>query len=172
MPRLPARPGAYEELLGRYAVPLRRLAHAYARSAAERDDLFQDIALALWTALPGFRGEASERTWLYRIAHNTAIRFATKRLRRSRHEQPGDAPDPVSRANPERTAIDDQQRRLLWEAVRALPLADRQIVILHLEGLSAADIMGITGLSAANVATRLTRIRKKLTAHLRDGERR
>ena len=141
--------------------PLRRLANAYARSPAEREDLFQEIALALWTALPAFRGDSSERTWLYRVAHNTAIRLTTKRTRRARHEQPGDGPEPVSSADPESSAINDQQRQLLWSAVHALPLLDRQLVVLHLEGLSAADIKGITGLSAANVAMRVTRARKR-----------
>jgi DNA-directed RNA polymerase specialized sigma24 family protein len=55
----------YQKLLRQYAAPLQRLAHAYARSPTEQEDLFQEIALALWTALPGFRGDASERTWLY-----------------------------------------------------------------------------------------------------------
>jgi RNA polymerase sigma-70 factor (ECF subfamily) len=163
---------AYQELLRRYIAPLQRLASAYARSPTEREDLFQEIALALWTALPGFRGDSSERTWLYRVAHNTAIRFTTKMTRRARHEQPHDAPDPVSHANPESGAIESQQRQLLWRAVHELPLLDRQLVVLHLEGLSAADITGITGLSAANVATRLTRTRKKLIATIREEERR
>ena len=157
---------------GSTPAPLQRLAHAYARSPTEREDLFQEIALALWTALPGFRGDSSERTWLYRVAHNTAIRFTTKTTRRARHEEPGDGSELVSSADPERTAIDDQQRQLLWGAVHGLPLADRQLVILYLEGLAAADIKGITGLSAANVATRLTRIRKKLILAVREEERR
>jgi DNA-directed RNA polymerase specialized sigma24 family protein len=38
----------YEDLLRRYLAPLQRLAHAYARSPTERQDLFQEIALALW----------------------------------------------------------------------------------------------------------------------------
>jgi len=90
--------------------PLRRLVHAYTRESGVQDDLFQEIALALWTALPQFRGDASERTWLYRVAHNTAIRFMTRQTRRSRVEQPGDLPhEPVSAADPERSAIDGQQ---------------------------------------------------------------
>ena len=172
MGRPGAHQAAYEALLRRYSAPLQRLARAYTRSSAERDDLFQDIALALWTALPGFRGEASARTWLYRVAHNTAIRFTTKRARLCRHEQGDDAPEAVSSANPERSAIDDQQRQLLWDAVRLLPLTDREIVILHLEGLSTTDIKDVTGLSAANVATRLTRIRKKLIKAISGEERR
>jgi RNA polymerase sigma-70 factor (ECF subfamily) len=47
---------------------------------------------------------------------------------------------------------------------------DRQIVMLHFEGLSAAEIEEVTGLSAGNVATRLTRVRQKLVARARGGE--
>lgn len=167
------RHAAYEALLRRNLAPLRRLAYAYIREASEREDLFQEIALALWTALPLFRGDSSERTWLYRVAHNTAIRFTTKLTRRARHEQPGDhVQEPVSGANPERGAIDGQQRERLWAAVQELPLQDRQLVVLHLEGLSAEEIESVTGLGAGNVATRLTRARQKLTASIRRGEQR
>jgi RNA polymerase sigma factor (sigma-70 family) len=76
----------YEDLLQRYLQPLRRLAWSYARDHAECDDLLQEIALALWTALPRFRGESSERTWLYRIAHNTSISYLTTSKRRRARE--------------------------------------------------------------------------------------
>ena len=136
-----------------------------------RDDLLQEIALALWTALPRFRGDSSERTWVYRVAHNTAISFATSRRRRSR-EQPGDPPpEPQSPTNPERAAIEQQRRDQLWSAVHDLPIADRQVIVLHLEGLSAAEIEAVTGLTAGAVATRLTRIRQKLAASIRGSER-
>jgi len=164
---------AYEALLKRYLAPLQRLAFAYTRDAGAREDLFQEIALALWTALPSFRGDASERTWLYRVAHNTAIRFMARRLRRARHEHPDDGvTEPVSPVNPERTAIDSQQRERLWTAVQALPVPDRRLVMLHLEGLSAAEIEAVTGLSAGNVATRLTRLRQKLATTIGKGQER
>ena len=143
------------------------------RDAGAREDLFQEIALALWTALPCFRGESSERTWLYRVAHNTAARFLVKRTRYSRHELPGGVEEePVSPVDPEKRAIDDQRRERLWAGVQRLPLLDRQLVVMHLEGLSAAEIEAITGLSAGNVATRLTRARQKLAANIRGEEER
>lgn len=96
----------------------------------------------------------------------------TRQTRRSRHEQPGDlVPEPVSTADPERSAIDGQRRERLWAAVQALPLPDRQLVVLHLEGLSAAEIEAVTGLSAGNVATRLTRARQRLATSIRGEER-
>ena len=159
---------AYEGLLRRYVAPLRRLAWSYVHDPAGRDDLFQEIAMALWTALPRFRGDSSERTWVYRVAHNTALSFAASRRRRDGREQPGELErEPVAAAQQEGDAIESQQREHLWAAVQELALAERQMVVLHLEGLSAAEIEAITGVSAGAVATRLTRIRQKLAERLR-----
>jgi RNA polymerase sigma factor (sigma-70 family) len=57
---------------------LQRLAGAYVDAREDREDLVQEIAAALWRALPNYRAESSERTWLYRIAHNVAITATVK----------------------------------------------------------------------------------------------
>src|SRR5919106_213714 len=156
---------AYEALLRRYVAPLRRLAWSYVHDSDSRDDLLQEIAMALWTALPRFRGDSSERTWVYRVAHNTAISFAASRRRRDGREQPGEpTPEPFAAAKQEGDAIEREQRERLWAAVQELPLTERQIIALHLEGLSSSEIESITGVTAGAVATRLTRIRQKLAA--------
>jgi RNA polymerase sigma-70 factor (ECF subfamily) len=156
---------AYEDLLRRYPPALRRLARSYVRDPIDQQDLLQEVALGLWTALPRFRGDASERTWLYRVAHNTGISFSTGRNRRARREQPEVTPDRVAPgASPETAAIDAQRRERLWAAIDELPLIDRQIVVMHLEGLSAPEIEAVTGLTSGNVAVRLTRLRRRLTA--------
>ena len=55
---------AFLDLVDRYGRALRRLTQVYVQSAADQEDLFQEIVLAIWTALPRFRGDSSERTWL------------------------------------------------------------------------------------------------------------
>src|SRR4029079_3317143 len=70
--------GQFADLMAAYAAPIRRLCATYAESPADREDLFQDIFLAVWLALPGFRRQASVRTWLYRIAHNVALTRRTR----------------------------------------------------------------------------------------------
>jgi RNA polymerase sigma factor (sigma-70 family) len=126
---------AFEDLLGRYLPAIVRLVACYTRDAAEREDLVQEIVMALWTALPRFRGDASERTWLYRVAHNTAISHTTRQHRRATREQAGELPETAAPApTQESTAIEAERRARLRAAVGALPLLDRQVVILHLEG--------------------------------------
>src|SRR3954452_18652602 len=155
----------YEDLLQRYVQPLRRLAWSYARDHAECDDLLQEIALALWTALPRFRGESSERTWLYRIAHNTSISYLTSSKRRTARESKMPSVDPASENDsPEAEAIDREKQQRLWGAVRDLPMPDRQVIVLYLEGMSAEEIEAGTGFSSGSIATRLTRIRHNLSA--------
>jgi RNA polymerase sigma-70 factor (ECF subfamily) len=136
--------------------------------ATDREDLFQEIAVALWQALPRFRGDCTERTYVYRVAHNTALSFATSRQRRVTREQPRyeNDSDQTDVANPERDAIHNQKRQMLWRAVQELPITDRQIVLLHLEGLSATEIEAATGFTAGKVAMRLSRVRKRLAEQL------
>jgi RNA polymerase sigma-70 factor (ECF subfamily) len=156
----------YENLLKRHIAALRRLAWSYARDTYE--DLFQEIAMALWTALPRFRGDCSERTWIHRVAHNTAISFVANSRRRSTHEQTGhELPEHACLVNPEKEAFEQERRTRLWKAVQELPLADRQLVVMYLEGLSAVEIEAVAGMSSGAVATRLTRARKKLMEKVR-----
>jgi RNA polymerase sigma factor (sigma-70 family) len=74
--------------------------------------------------------------------------------------------EPASMDNPESDAIRNQRRQRLWRAVQGLPLVDRQIALLHLEGLSTAEIMDVTGFSESMVAMRLSRLRRRLMEEL------
>jgi RNA polymerase sigma-70 factor (ECF subfamily) len=139
-----------------YAAPIRRLCAAYAAGAADREDLFQDIFLAVWRALPGFRGDASARTWLYRIAHNVALTWQARDRRRQVRETPLDEEAPGS-------SHMDLRRLALRQALAGMNPADRTLTLLWLEGLSAAEIEDVTGVKAATVAVRLSRIRKQLS---------
>ncbi|MFN0105968.1 MAG: RNA polymerase sigma factor [Bryobacteraceae bacterium] len=161
----------FEGLMLRYHGPLRRLSGAYAGGGAEADDLFQEVALALWTALPNFRGDSSERTWVYRVAHNTAISFvASQRKRREREPVQPPPIEPAAPDDPERELLDGEKRRRLQRAVHELPLPNRQVMLLHLEGLSAAEIETVAGCSAGAVATRLTRARQWLSEKVQGEE--
>jgi RNA polymerase sigma factor (sigma-70 family) len=143
-------------LVETFGGPIRRLCGAYALGAADREDLFQDIFLAVWRALPGFRGDASVRTWLYRIAHNVALTWQTRDRRRLSRETRLE--DDVAVAGHM-----DLRRIALNRAIADMNPADRSLTLLWLEGLSAAEIEAVTGVKSATVAVRLSRIRKQLS---------
>ena len=152
----PDRTALFADFMTEFDRPMRRLCAAYAERAVDRDDLFQEVFLAVWRALPAFRGDASTRTWIYRIAHNVALTWQTRQRRRDSHERPlsDDAHN---------SGGDVEVRRLaLKRAIAAMPPADRTLVLLWLEGLSAAEIEDVTGVKAGTVAVRLSRIRKAL----------
>jgi RNA polymerase sigma factor (sigma-70 family) len=152
-------------LLAAHGSALTRLASSYVGATPDRDDLLQDISVAIWRALPRFRGECSERTFIFRIAHNRAIACITRRqLPLQDAEDTNEVED--SRPNPEETLSAEQQGRRLLEAVQRLPMNHRQVVTLMLEGLSYGEIADVLGISETNVGARLTRARQMLRAQL------
>jgi RNA polymerase sigma factor (sigma-70 family) len=155
-----------------YQAALRRLVNSYERDPGRREDLFQEIVLGVWQALPRFRGDSSERTWLYRIAHNIAISTLESRRRRDTRELP--MPDSVERMgrwnDPDRVLVIEEQRQAMLVAIQELAPVDKQLIVLHLEGLSYQEIEEVSGLSESAIASRLSRIRDRLTEVIRKRE--
>jgi RNA polymerase sigma-70 factor (ECF subfamily) len=147
----------FGDLMEAYAGPVRRLCAVYTANPADREDLFQDIFLAIWRALPGFRRESSVRTWLYRIAHNVALTWQARDRRRLSREAVLNEDESAAPSGQM-----DLRRLALNQAIAGLTPADRSLTLLWLEGLSAAEIEDVTGVKAATVAVRLSRIRKQL----------
>ena len=149
-------------MLKAHGPTLSRLAASYTRSAAEREDLLQDVALALHLALPSFRGDASERTFVLRVAHNRAITFAASRgaaLDIADHE---DAVIASSGKNPALRFERAERGQRLLAAVRALPLPHRQVMTMLLEGLCHREIADVLGVTENVVAVRANRARGAL----------
>lgn len=170
----------YEEAIAAYGGALERLTGAYEPDPDLRRDLLQEIHIALWRSLAAFDGRCSLRTWVYRVAHNTATSQVFRRRPRT-----ADAPRFVSldelATTPTREygtaeAVDvetDRQRALarIFELIQALTPLDRQVILLYLEDLDAAAIGDVTGLSPGNVATKVHRIKKILTYRFNEGVR-
>lgn len=151
----------FDRLLEANGPALTRLAASYTKSISDRDDLLQEIAIAVWQALRRFRGECSERTFLFRIAHNRSIAYLARSRARARDcgeeiEVPDSAPDPES-------GLEQEQRAArLRRAVHALPVGYRQVITLTLEGMGYGEIAEVLGISESNVGARLSRARQML----------
>jgi RNA polymerase sigma-70 factor (ECF subfamily) len=152
----------FEECLRVHGPALWRVIAAYAPAGAERDDLAQEVLLAVWKALPRFRGESSPKTFVLRIAHNRCLSAAWQRARR-----PAGSDGELIRLPDPRLPVDEQLSRQqrterLLGHVRTLPLGQRQVLTLALEGLSHAEIAEVVGITPENVAVRLGRAREAL----------
>jgi RNA polymerase sigma-70 factor, ECF subfamily len=154
----------YEDLWAEFGASIGRLASSYESRAHAREDLLQDIRLAIWSALPRFRGEASRRTFIFRIAHNRALTHVWRRKRTGQFDEPEDVAD--ARENPEASAIQDSNQARLVRAIRGLPIPFRQVITLTLEDLPHSEIAAILGISENNVAVRINRARKLLKEQL------
>jgi RNA polymerase sigma factor (sigma-70 family) len=154
----------FDRILSEHGAALSRLAFGYETVAGVREELVQDIALAIWQALAHFRGECSERTFVYRIAHNRGLSHVWKR--RPPHQPLDDVAEsdqPIDpRPHPDEQVAQIDQRMQLMSAIQSLPVAHRQMIVLMLEGLSHAQMAEVLGITENNVAVRLNRARNLL----------
>lgn len=155
---------ALEQVLRTHAAALARLAASYESRPALREELLQDIAFAIWRALPSFRHEASEKTFVMRIATNRALSHIAVRRPEGSHpfaELSTKGCDPIEVADtaprPDELVARSQGAQRLQQAVRQLPLPLRQVLVLAFEGLDHEEIARVLGLTAGNVAVRLHR---------------
>lgn len=157
----------FHQLHNAHADALWRIAGAYARTRPDREDLFQEMLLHVWRALPSFRGDAAERTWMTRIAFNVALGAVRKRDVRDTVDAPA-AVDAVPASTPDPLAATTRADALdrLYAALRTLPEVDRALILLTLEERSHAEIADVLGLSVSNVAVRLHRAKAKLSARV------
>ena len=161
----------YAEVARLYGAALERLAGGYERDPDARRDLLQEIHVALWRSLARYDGRCSLRTWVYRVAHNTAITHVV----RPRAGTPvlvalDESLDEMAEAVDREQGV-DRRRALerLYALIHRLRPIDRQVMLLYLEEEDAASIAEITGLSAANVATKIHRIKRILVRQFYEG---
>jgi len=163
--------GYWRQAAQEYGAALERLAWAYEADSDRRRDLLQEIHLALWRSFAAFDGRCSLRTWVYRVAHNAAISHAIRRRKRNAPvflslEEIEALPDSQDL---EATAGREQALARLLALVQQLDWIDRQLILAYLEDLDADSISQITGLSVANVWTKLHRIKNVLIRRFYSG---
>jgi RNA polymerase sigma-70 factor (ECF subfamily) len=147
---------------------MERLARGYEADRELRKDLLQEIHLALWRSMASFDGRCSERTWVYRVAHNAAATYIARQHRAKLRklatlEALADSFDADS---PEKNVDEEQALRRLMETVQGLNPLDKQVMLLYLEDLDSVDIGEVTGLSPGAVTTKVHRIKAIIAKRL------
>src|SRR5712692_9210007 len=150
---------ALDQLLALHERPLFALCYGVLEHAEDAEDAVQETFLRALRALPGFRGDAAFRTWLFRIGINVCLkRKADQPSTAPWEEEPAGASPPA--ASPETIAL--RQLRLM-EALGALLPRQRAVLLLkEREGWSLAEIAAAMGWKERQVRYELSKARQAL----------
>ena len=151
----------FEQLLGEYKGLIAKVCYVYSSPTVSMEDLYQEVAVNLWQGIDKFRGDAKISTWIYRTAINTCITW----VRRDRHRAHVDGLDAALLVADDSDEGEERMARykVMHAMIAELRPLEKAIITMWLDDTPYADIAAVTGLSVANVATRLHRIKEKLT---------
>ena len=137
---------------------IHKVCHLYGQSAADKQDLFQEIVIQLWKAYGSFRGESKFSTWLYRIALNTAI----SAYRKTKRTITTAAIEQLPVELPETVYDFEEKLKQLYAAISKLTEVERAIVMLYLDDKRYDEMEDVLGINQNNLRVKMNRIKDKL----------
>lgn len=158
----------FKQWFDEYKKLIFKVVKAYADLPQDKDDLFQEILLQIWSSIPSFQGCAKETTWIYRVALNTALIWKRTEKRKRVRTEFLDIQE-ISQAKGDCDELSQNQHVLyqVYNSIRQLPKSESSIVLLYLDGLSYDEMADVLGISKSNVGVRLNRAKKKLAQLLK-----
>jgi RNA polymerase sigma-70 factor (ECF subfamily) len=172
---------AFDSLMERYSGDVYALLYRLTSDPDEASDLTQDTFLRALRSVKGFRGDASLKTWLFRIAINESrnrFRWWKRRRRdvtvsldvaigdteRTLHDTLADRGE-----SPEDSASRREREARLVEALSLLRDAYREAIVLcDIEGLSYEETAAALSINLGTVKSRISRGRQELRERLKD----
>lgn len=147
---------------------LRHIITGFEAKPAIQDELFQEIALNVWRALPKFRHDSAVKTFIARIAHNVLATHVAKSVRTVKADKelaavPMEAEQDLIQPTPFQSLDQKQRQQRLAQAIRQLKLDQQQVITLALEGMSYQEIAEVLSITTNLVGVRLQRAKKALT---------
>lgn len=159
---------AFETLIQEHRGILYKVCRAYAHTADDREDLAQEITVQLWRAFTGFDERQRFSTWMYRIALNVAISFSRREQTRHRHALASEEPLLTVAAPMEAPS---EEVALLYRFIDGLEPLSKALILLYLDGHSHTETGEVLGLTATNVATRLSRLKDAMKREFNSPEK-
>jgi RNA polymerase sigma-70 factor (ECF subfamily) len=159
----PEQDARYAEAAAAHGGALQRLARATEANPERRRDLLQDMHVALWRSFASYDGRCALSTWVYRVAHNVAASHVGRERRANRPSASLEEIEHLPSTQDISAEVEANETiERLHAIIRRLGPPDRQIITLYLEGLDAAAIAEVVGLSAGAAATRVSRLKAQL----------
>ncbi len=161
--------GSFEELVRRYQRPISAYVYRMVGNYESALDLTQEIFIKVYSSLRRYREEFKFSTWIYKIAHNSAVDHLRRNTTREQSLVVGpegdqfDLPVESTRLTPEQESERKERRGEIESVVRTLPANYRELIILrHSQDLSYEEIVDVTGLPLGTVKNRLFRAREMM----------
>lgn len=151
----------FDQIVGELGPAIARIVASYERNPATREDLAQEILVAIFKSLPALRDPAKLRPFIFRIAHNRCLDHVIRHSNKPRMDTLIDDL-PAIDDSPEQRLLARERSSSLLEAVRGLEIPYRQVMTLLLEDLSYAEIAETLGISISNVGVRVNRAKIQL----------
>ena len=161
--------GSFEELVRRYQRPISAYVYRMVGNYESALDLTQEIFIKVYNSLRRYRSEFKFSTWIYKIAHNSAVDHLRRINTREQSLISGpegdhfELPIESTRPSPEQESERKERRIEIEAVVRTLPATYRELVILrHSQDLTYEEIVEVTGLPLGTVKNRLFRAREMM----------
>jgi len=152
---------------------IRRICRYYNANAEDQKDMYQEVLVNIWKSLDNFRGDAAITTWIYRVAVNTSLTFTDKAYRQMKLMVNGDTQNlstVVDEESLKEKLIQEHQLNRLQTELNQLPVIDKALISLMLEGLSMKEIADVIGITEPNVKVKIHRIKTQLKGKLKGDE--
>lgn len=146
----------FARVVEQYKAVIYKVCSMYADDRDEMADYYQEVLINMWRGWEGFRGESAVSTWVYRVALYTCVSFVRRKSSRPRRL-------PLS---VDLSVAEEEERALmlreLYRLIGRLNRLDRALILLWLEERPYVEIAEIMGISKANVAVKIMRIKERL----------
>ena len=150
----------FVELLEKHQNIVHKVCRLYTNNYDAHNDLFQEITIQLWKAYPKFRGDSKFSTWMYRVGLNTAITLYRKSKRSIKTQEFDTVQFKIKAEDYDDT--EEQQLKLLYQAVHKLNDIEKALVFLYLEDKNYKEISETMGISEVNARVKMNRVKNKL----------
>ena len=150
----------FVELLEQHQNIVHKVCRLYTNNYDAHNDLFQEITIQLWKAFPKFRGDSKFSTWMYRVGLNTAITLYRKSKRTINTQQFDTVQFKISAE--EYDSTEEEQLKLLYNAVHQLNDIEKALVFLYLEDKNYKEISETMGITEVNARVKMNRVKTKL----------
>ncbi|MCM1141827.1 MAG: sigma-70 family RNA polymerase sigma factor [Muribaculum sp.] len=155
----------FKALIASEGAAISKICFSYSCSVAEFDDLRQDALINIWRGMRNFRGEASQRTWIYRVTVNSCLSTIRKQSRHQ-HESIEGLYGMIETDNSDKEAIEQIHR-----IIGTLGCQEKAIIIMWLDDLSYDEIASAMGMNRNTVATKIRRIKDKIAKEYKKEEK-